>query len=109
MASHFERPVALAETACGSKESDLPLSRFPLRGQAGAGRVPPTPEHAARQQRALARSDAAGSPHKRAAAPLWIPCERGGAGVDRSEQPQISDEGGQPKSADTGEPFTQNT
>ena len=30
--------------ACGSKELDLPLSRFPLRGQAGAGRVPPTPE-----------------------------------------------------------------
>jgi hypothetical protein len=27
----------------------------------------------------LARIDAAGSPHKRAAAPLCIPCERGGA------------------------------
>ena len=33
-----------------------PLSRFPLRGQAGAGQVPPTPRHVSRQQTALARS-----------------------------------------------------
>ena len=44
------------ESACGSKEVDLPLSRFPLRGQAGAGKVPPTPRHVSRQQTALARS-----------------------------------------------------
>jgi hypothetical protein len=59
--------------ACGSKEFDLPLSRFPLRGQAGAGGFPPRRKHAVRQQKALARIDAAGSPHKRAAAPLRIP------------------------------------
>ena len=53
----------------------IPLSRFPP-GQAGAGGFPPRQKHAARQQKALARIDAAGSPHKRAAAPLWIPCER---------------------------------
>jgi hypothetical protein len=29
------------ELACGSKEVALPLSRFPLRGQAGAGGFPP--------------------------------------------------------------------
>ena len=55
------------------KEFDLPLSRFPLRGQAGAGGFPPRRKHAARQPKALARIDAAGSPHKRAAAPLCIP------------------------------------
>jgi hypothetical protein len=37
-------PMGAAKMACGSKEFELPLSRFPLRGQAGAGRVPPTPE-----------------------------------------------------------------
>ena len=58
-----------------------PLSRFPLRGKAGAGGFPPRRKHAVRQQKALARSVAAGSPHKRAAAPLWIPCERGTQGL----------------------------
>jgi hypothetical protein len=55
-----------------------PLSRFPLRGKAGAGGFPPRRKHAVRQQKALARSVAAGSPHKRAAAPLCIPraCSR---------------------------------
>jgi hypothetical protein len=38
--------------------------------------VPPTPEHAARQEETLASIDAAGSPHKRAAAPLCNPRER---------------------------------
>jgi hypothetical protein len=66
-------PIRAAEMACGSKEFDLPLSRFPLRGQAGAGGFPPRRKHAARQQKTLARIDAAGSPHKRAAAPLCIP------------------------------------
>lgn len=41
--------------ACGSKESERPLSRFPLRGKAGAGGFPPHRRHAACQQRALAR------------------------------------------------------
>ena len=50
---------------------------FPVsqRGKPGRGRFPPRRKHAARQQRALSRIDAAGSPHKRAAAPLCIPCE----------------------------------
>jgi hypothetical protein len=59
--------------ACGSKEVNRPLSRFPLRGKAGAGGFPPRRKHAASQQKTLARIDAAGSPHKRAAAPLCIP------------------------------------
>jgi hypothetical protein len=50
-----------------------PLSRFPLRGKAGAGGFPPRRKHAARQQRALAPIDAAGSPRKRAPPPCAIP------------------------------------
>ena len=34
--------------ACGSKELERPLSRFPLRGKAGAGGFPPSRQHAAR-------------------------------------------------------------
>jgi hypothetical protein len=48
------------ESACGSKEVDLPLSRFPLRGQAGAGGFPP-------------RRNKRGSPHKRGCRPLVHP------------------------------------
>ena len=55
--------------ACGSKEFERPLSRFPLRGQAGAGGFPPRREHGTRQQKALACADAAGSPHKRGKPP----------------------------------------
>lgn len=57
------------KTACGSKEVERPFPVSPP-GKAGAGGFPPRREHAARQPKALARSDAAGSPHKRAAAPL---------------------------------------
>ena len=60
--------------ACGSVEDfDLPLSRFPLRGKAGAGGFPPRRKHATRQQKALARIAAAGSPHKRGCRPLVYP------------------------------------
>src|SRR5579862_9194980 len=69
------------ENACGSKEFDLPLSRFPLRGKAGAGGFPPRRQHAARPAKSAGTHRCAGSPHKRAAAPLWIPCERGNAGL----------------------------
>jgi transposase len=55
--------------ACGSKEVNLPFPVSPP-GKAGAGGFPPRREHAARQLKALARVEAAGSPHKRAAAPL---------------------------------------
>jgi len=50
---------------------------FPVspKGKPGRGWFPPRRKHAARQQKALSRIDAAGSPHKRAAAPLCIPCE----------------------------------
>jgi hypothetical protein len=65
----------MTEIACGSNEFD-PLFPFPPRGKPGREGVPPRRKHAARQQKALARIDAAGSPLKRAAAPLWIPCER---------------------------------
>jgi len=51
-----------AELACGSKELDLPLSRFPLRGKAGAGGFPPRRWHAVRQQTALAPIAAAAPP-----------------------------------------------
>jgi hypothetical protein len=45
-----------------ARKSDLPLSRFPLRGKAGAGGFPPSRWHAARQQKALARIGAAAPP-----------------------------------------------
>ena len=41
--------------ACGSKELERPLSRFPLRGKAGAGGFPPRRKHASRQHKTLAR------------------------------------------------------
>ena len=56
-------------------------SPFPVSPKGKPGRV--GSPHAGSTLRAnkkrLARIDAAGSPHKRAAAPLCIPCERGGA------------------------------
>jgi hypothetical protein len=86
------------EMACGSKESKRPLSRFPLRGKAGAGGFPPRRKHAARQPKTLARIDAAGSPHKRAAAPLCIPrwvaepirCSGGSLKIGRPFHPKTS-------------------
>ena len=59
--------------ACGSQEAERPLSRFPLRGKAGAGGFPPRRWHAARQQKALSRIDAAAPPTRGAAAPLVHP------------------------------------
>jgi hypothetical protein len=64
--------IGVAEMACGSKESNPPFP-FPPRGKPGRGAFPPRRKHVACQQKALARIDAAGSPHKRAAAPLCIP------------------------------------
>jgi hypothetical protein len=55
-----------------AKEFNPPFP-FPPRGKPGRGGFPPRRKHAARQPKPLARSDAAGSPHKRAAAPLCIP------------------------------------
>jgi hypothetical protein len=56
--------------ACGRKESERPLSRFPLRGKAGAGGFPPRRRHAARQHKTLARIMLAAPPTRGAAAPL---------------------------------------
>ena len=52
----------MRESACGSKALERPLSRFPLRGKAGAGGFPPRRWHAVRQQKALAHIDAAAPP-----------------------------------------------
>src|SRR6516165_9559183 len=57
--------------ACGRKESERPLSRFPLRGKAGAGGFPPRRRHAARQPKTLARIMRAAPPTKRGCRP---PC-----------------------------------
>jgi hypothetical protein len=58
--------------ACG-KESERPLSRFPLRGKAGAGGFPPRRKHASRQHKTLARILLAAPPTRGAAAPLVHP------------------------------------
>jgi hypothetical protein len=50
------------ELPAAARKSDLPLSRFPLRGKAGAGGFPPRRWHAVRQQKALAHIDAAAPP-----------------------------------------------
>jgi hypothetical protein len=63
--------------ACGSKEEELlldaPVSVSPSGGKPGQVGSPYRRKHAARQQTTLSRIDAAGYPHKRAAAPLCIP------------------------------------
>ena len=73
-------PASVPEIACGSKEFNPPFP-FPPRASRGGVGSPHAGEHAARQQKQLARIDAAGSPHKRAAAPLCIPCERARDGL----------------------------
>jgi hypothetical protein len=63
-----------AETACGSKELNHPLSRFPLRGKAGAGGFPPRRDTCPASKKRW-HAPCGGSPHKRATAPLCIPRE----------------------------------
>jgi hypothetical protein len=63
----------VSKLACGSKELDLSLSRFPLRGKAGAGRVPPTPRHVSCQPTTLALAVQRLPPQEGLAAPLCIP------------------------------------
>src|SRR6516164_4509226 len=50
------------ELPAAARKPELPLSRFPLRGKAGAGGFPPRRWHAVRQQKALAHIDAAAPP-----------------------------------------------
>src|SRR6516162_9330377 len=50
------------ELPAAARKSELPLSRFPLRGKAGAGGFPPRRWHAVRQQKALVHIDAAAPP-----------------------------------------------
>jgi hypothetical protein len=58
--------------ACGSKEVKFPLSRFPLRGKAGAGGFPPRRVTRRRQQTTLARP-VRRLPPQEGCAPLCIP------------------------------------
>ena len=65
------------QTACGARKGifiNLPLSRFPLRGQAGAGGFPPRRKQAARQPTTLSRIMLPAPPTRGTAVPLWIPC-----------------------------------
>ena len=78
------------KTACGSKEFELPLSRFPRRGKAGEGGFPPRRQARCAASKRRWHASCAGSPHKRAAAPLWIPCERGKQGLATCETPAVS-------------------
>ena len=60
------------ESACGARKSDLPLSRFPLRGKAGAGGFPPRRDTRRASQNRW-HAPCGGSPHKRAAPPCVSP------------------------------------
>ena len=71
--SHPGALERVGKMACGSVEFDSPFPVSPSGGKPGRGRFPPRRKHAARQPKALARIDAAGSPHKRGSAPLCIP------------------------------------
>src|ERR1700719_1787890 len=66
------RPASVPEIACGSKEFDPPFP-FPPGASRGGEGSPHAGEHAARQQKQLARIDAAGSPHQRGCRPLVNP------------------------------------
>jgi len=74
-------PSALGnlELPAAARKSNLPLSRFPLQGKAGAGGFPPRRWHAVRQQTALAPIAAAAPPargvskHCAETPPLRIP------------------------------------
>jgi hypothetical protein len=68
----------MTEIACGNKEFDPPFP-FPPRASRGGVGSPHAGSTLRAKKKRLARIDAAGSPLKRAAAPLWIPCERSGA------------------------------
>ena len=61
------------EVPAAARKFELPLSLFPPGGKPGRGGFPPRRKHATRQQTALARIDAAGSPHKRGCRPLVDP------------------------------------
>ena len=64
--------ASVLEIACGSEEFDPPFPFPPGASRGGVG-SPHAGEHAARQQKELARIDAAGSPHKRGCRPLVHP------------------------------------
>ena len=87
--------------------SPFPVS--PFGGKAGAGGFPPRRKHDARQQKTLARVDATGSPHKRAAAPLCIPRLAGGPGQWSATKTRFGESPERPHVQSKGESFTQNT
>src|SRR5215813_3610700 len=80
------------ELPAAARKSELPLSRFPRWGKAGAGGFPPRRWHAVCQQTALAHIDAAAPPARGVlkrcadppcASPRWAP-----PGLPRDGQPR---------------------
>ena len=69
------------ELPAAARKSELPLSRFPRWGKAGAGGFPPRRRARCASSQKRWHASCAGSPHKRAAAPLCIPCEHCRAGL----------------------------
>ena len=63
------------KSPAAARNLDLPLSRFPLRGQAGAGGFPPRRSTSRSSQRRW-HAPCAGSPHKRGCRPLVDPLLR---------------------------------
>jgi hypothetical protein len=68
--------------------SGTPPFPFPPPGESRGGRVPPTPASTLPASKKRWQASCAGSPHKRAAAPLCIPCERGTQGLAMCETPE---------------------
>jgi hypothetical protein len=69
------------EIACGSTEFGRPLSRFPLRGKAGAGGFPPRRQHVARPAKGAGTHRAPAPPTRGLPPPCVSPAQRAGAGL----------------------------
>ena len=73
--------------ACGSKESGRPLSRFPLRGKAGAGGFPPSRQHAARPAKSAGTHRAPAPPTRGLPPPCGSPASAVRRAWQLSRQP----------------------
>ena len=79
------------EMAGGSKESERPLSRFPLRGKAGAGGFPPRRQHAAPPAKAAGTHRAPAPPTRGLPPPCESPASAARRAWKFARHPRVSD------------------